>query len=378
MTRRGRIIGAGLLLLLVVVMLSACGAQPVAQNWPGLTVGGGRVYVISGAPQQVYILDDQTGDELATFVPSGEQAGLPYWSPVELGGDLAFVGFAESQSGTAGLYAFDPETGQEMWNVPADDLILPAPTYAEGVVYFGDSTGKVYAVDVEGQRVKSGWPFQAEEAIWASPLVTGGRVYVASMDHSVYALDAESGQELWRTELGGAMAAKPVVDTSGQTLYVGSFNGRLYALRADSGEKVEGFDFKAENWIWSEVLLANDQIYVTSLDGRLYALDPANGNVVPPYPYDSSEVSGTNEQIRASPAEAGGYIIVAAGSGRVIAVDNAQRQWYWPSGIPQSAVYTTPVVSNGWVYVVLMDGQVQALDSEDGGLQWSFSPPESQ
>jgi eukaryotic-like serine/threonine-protein kinase len=377
LTRRGRFVGAGLLLLLAAV-LSACGAQPVAQNWPGLTVGGGRVYVISGAPQQVYILDAETGDEEAIFVPSGEQAGLPYWSPVELGGDLAFVGFAESQSGTAGLYAFDPETGQEMWNVPAGDLILPAPTYADGVVYFGDSTGKAYAVDVEGQRIKNGWPFQAEEAIWASLLVAEGRVYVASMDHHVYALDAESGQELWRTEVGGAMAAQPVLDATGETLYVGSFDGRLYALRTDSGEQIEGFDFKADNWIWSDVLLANDQLYVTSLDGRLYALDPADGSVVSPYPYDSAELSGTNEEIRASPVEAGGHIIVAAGSGRVIAVNNAQRQWYWPSGIPQSSVYTTPAISNGWVYVVLMDGQVQVLDSEDGGLQWSFSPPQNE
>jgi eukaryotic-like serine/threonine-protein kinase len=378
LTRRGRRIGAGLLLLLVVALLSACGAQPVAQNWPGLTVGGGRVYVITGAPQQVYILDAESGDQLATFAPSGEQAGLPYWSPVELGGDLAFVGYAEAQSGTAGMYAFDPETGQERWSVPAEDLILAAPAYADGVVYFGDSAGKVYAVDVEGQRVKNGWPFQAEEAIWGSPLVSGGRLYVACMDHFVYALDAESGDELWRTEVGGAVAAQPVLDTTGQTLYVGAFDGRLYALRADSGEQIEGFDFKAGNWIWSEALLANDQIYVTSLDGQLYALDPSDGSVVPPYPYDSSELGGTDEQLRASPVEAGGYIVVAASSGRVIAVENAQMQWSWPSGTPQSGIYTTPAVSNGWVYVVLMDGQVQVLDAEDGGLQWSFSPPQSE
>jgi eukaryotic-like serine/threonine-protein kinase len=378
LTRHKRITGAGLLLLLVVLVLSSCGATPVAENWPGLTVGGDRVYVISGAPQQVYILDAETGDEMARFLPSGEQAGIPYWSPVELGGDLAFVGYAEAQSGTGALYAFDPETGQEIWSVPAEDLMIPAPVYADGVVYFGDSSGRVYAVDVEGQRIKSGWPFQAEEAIWASPLVAGGRVYVASMDHHVYALDAETGQELWRTEVGGATAAQPVLDATEQVLYVGAFDGRLYALHADSGEQVEGFDFRADNWIWSEALLADDRLYVTSLDGRLYALDPSDGSVIAPYPYDSAEVSGTDEEIRASPVRAGDYIIIATGSGRVIAVDNAQRQWYWPSGIPQASVYTTPAVADGWVYVVLMDGQMQVLDSEDGGLRWSFSPPEDQ
>ncbi|MGC9336326.1 MAG: PQQ-binding-like beta-propeller repeat protein, partial [Anaerolineae bacterium] len=169
MIRRGRFVGAGLLLLLVVV-LSSCGAQPVAQNWPGLSVGGGRVYVISGSPQQVYILNAETGVQEAAFLPQGEHTGVLYWSPVTLGGDLAFVGFADSQNGNAGLYAFDPVTGQEMWNVPAEDLILPAPTYADGTVYFGDSAGKLYAVDVESQRLKTGWPFQAKEAIWASPL----------------------------------------------------------------------------------------------------------------------------------------------------------------------------------------------------------------
>ena len=124
--------------------------------------------------------------------------------------------------------------------------------------------------------------------------------------------------------------------------------------------------------------MANDQLYVTSLDGRLYALDPSDGSTIAPYPYDSSELSGSDEQLRAGPVEAGGYIVVAASSGRVIAVENAQRQWYWPSGVPQAAIYTTPEVANGWVYVVLMDGPVQVLDAEDGGPQWSFSPPQSE
>ena len=71
-------------------------------------------------------------------------------------------------------------------------------------------------------------------------------------------------------------------------------------------------------------------------------------------------------------------LAAASAAGRVIAVENAQRQWYWPSGVPQAAIYTTPEVANGWVYVVLMDGQVQVLDAEDGGPQWSFSPPQSE
>jgi outer membrane protein assembly factor BamB len=291
---------------------------------------------------------------------------------------MAFVGFADSQTGDAGLYAFDPATGQELWNVEGENLILPAPSYADGVVYFGDSDGKVYAVDVETQSVKPGWPFQTGEAIWGPVLVTGGRVYVAAMDHHVYCLDAESGQQIWQVEVGGAMAAMPALDAENGVLYVGAFDGRLYALDAGSGEKIEGFDFQAENWIWSEVLFGDDRLYVTSLDGRLYALDPSSGEIITPYPYDSGELAEGADVLRAAPVDAGEYIVVASEGGRVIAVNNGQRQWSWPSGIPEAAIYTTPVVSDGMIYVVLMNGQVQALDAETGNPGWSFSPPDAE
>ena len=134
MTQRSRVLGAVVGLLLLGVVLSACGAAPVAQNWPGLTVEGDTVYAISGLPQQVDILDAETAIQKATFMPQGEHRGVVYWSPVTPGEDLAFVGFAEDGTGTAGLYAFDPGTGQEQWNIPVKNLILPAPVYADGVV----------------------------------------------------------------------------------------------------------------------------------------------------------------------------------------------------------------------------------------------------
>ncbi len=380
MTQRSRVLGAVLGLLLLSVVLSACGATPVAETWPGLTVTGNMVYVISGLPQQVYLLDVETGVPKATFLPFGEHKGILYWSPVAVGGDLAFVGFAEPQAKTYGLYAFDPGTGQELWHVPAEDLILPTPVYADGAVYFGASDGRVYAVDVETQSVKPGWPFQAEEAIWASPLVAEGRVYVASMDHHLYCLDAETGQEIWAFEAGGALAAQPILNALRRVLYVGAFDGRLYAIQADSGQAVEGFDFEAENWIWSEVLLANDALYVTSLDGKLYALDPVTGQVNPGYPYDSQQASDQSESLRAAPVQAGESIIVAAESGRVIAVNNGLPQGSpWPSGVPVASVLTTPVVSGDKIYVVLTNGQVYTLQV-DNGVQGSlfFSPPEGQ
>jgi len=377
LTQGGRLVGAVVGLLLLGIVLSACGGTPVAQYWPGITLADDTIYVISGSPQKVYMLDSETGTQKGTFAPAGEFKGTVWWSPVTVAEGLAFAGFTETGAETAGLYVFDPETGQELWNVPAEGQILPAPVYSGGVVYYGSTDGSVYAVDVESHAVKPGWPFQAGSAVWASPLVVDDRVYVAAMDHHVYCLDAVTGEEKWKVQLGGAMAAQPSLHAANGILYVGTFDGKAYAIDADSGAVVEPFEFQSENWIWSEVLADAEPLYVTSLNGKLYALDPASGAVVPPYPYDSSEVGDDKDRIRAAPVPAGESIIVATEDGYVIGVKDARRQWSWPGGVPQAPILTTPVVGQGKVYVVLQNGDVQSLDAETGVPGWSFSSPGS-
>lgn len=376
MTQRSRFIAVAVGLLLVGVLLSACGAAPVAQTWPGLTVDGGTAYVISGAPQQVYMIDAETGTQKGSFLPQGENKGVLYWSPVTVADGVAYVGFSDTGAGTAALYAFDPATGQEIWHVPVKSYIQAAPAYVDGVVYVGDTAGNVFAIDVESRTIKPGWPFQAKDAVWAEALVVDGRVYIPSMDHHLYCLDAESGELIWDQELGGALAAQPVMEDG--ILYIGAFDGKMYALEADTGQPVEGFDFKAGNWIWSEALMSGGQLYVTALDGRLYALDPATGAVIPPYPYNSGDLSGGNDAIRAAPVEAGDAVLIATESGRVAAINAATVRWSWPGGAPEAAVYTTPIVSGDRVLVILQNGQVQALDATTGAVGWSFLPASSQ
>lgn len=369
--------GAVIALLLVSVLLSACGAAPVAQTWPGLTVSGGSVFLITGIPQQVYILDAEAGTMKATYAPQGERRGVSYWSPVTVVDGTAFVGFSEPQAKTYGLYAFDADNGQELWHADAEDLILAAPVLGDGTIYFGSSDGRVHAIDLESRLSKPGWPFEAKEAIWGSPLVADERVYVASMDHHVYCLDAETGEEVWQREVGGAMASQPTLDPSGRTLYVGAFDGKVYAIDAASGEVLDGFDFEAGNWIWSKVLVDDDQLWVTSLDGKLYALEASTGAMIPPYPFDTTQAGNVTDRIRADPVLVDDSVVVAAESGRVMAVQNAVTQWIWPGGTPTSTVLTTPVINGDIVYVALTDGQVQTLNVGNGTQEWSFSPPES-
>ena len=373
--------GAAVVLLLLSVLVSACGSAVPASNWPGLTVAGGTVYAITGLPQKVYMVDAETGVQKGMFMPAASAAfkGQTFWwSPVTVGEvtvgeETAFVGFASPTDKVAGLFAFNPATGQELWSVAADDLILAAPTYADGTVYFGTSSGRVYAVDTKVHTVKNGWPFQAKEAIWGSPLVIGERVYVPAMDHRLYCLNAKTGEVVWEFQAGGALAAQPSPNDG--TLYQGAFDGRVYAVEAASGQQVSGFDFQAGNWIWSEVLVADGRLYVTSLDGKLYALDAATGQVQAGYPYSA----GAADYIRAAPAQVDGLVVIATGSGQVVAL-NAQTgakvgaTWTGAQGL---SILTAPVVSGERVYVLLSSGLVQTFTVVEGQLAtgWNFAPP---
>jgi outer membrane protein assembly factor BamB len=379
LSQRIRLLGAAAALLLLGAILSGCGAAPVSQTWPCLSVADGIIYVNSGQPQQVYSLDAETGAQQGTLVPTisgGQQVEPTYWSPVTVGGGLAYVGFGDptARPPVHGLYAFDLETRAERWHTPANDLILGAPDYVDGVVYFGTSDGQLYAVDAETGQVKAGWPFEAKEAIWASPLVAGGRVYATSMDHHLYCVDAESGALVWDFEAQGAMGAAPILEDG--ILYFGDFDGRIYAVQADSGEEATTFDFRAGNWIWSEPLLVNGTLYITSLDGKLYALDPDTGAARQGYPYDAGS------PLRASPVQAGELILIAADSGKVTAITGAtgMMRWQWPNGTPEAPIRTTPVVVDGKIYVVLnsgvasTNGELYALEAETGLQAWGPFP----
>ena len=67
-----------------------------------------------------------------------------------------------------------------------------------------------------------------------------------------------------------------------------------------------------------------------------------------------------------------GWLFVTTGSAQVIALDAGTGDEIWRQGVP-GPVRAAPTVSDGRVFAVTVDNQLQALDAEDGAILWSHA-----
>lgn len=92
------------------------------------------------------------------------------------------------------------ETEGWLWGSPA----LEVQEDGGEILYFGDLTGYLYAVEVGQDGFRQRWKMKvAQDAIRATPLVTNGLVIVGSKDKTVYAVSKDDGASVWNSKVRG-------------------------------------------------------------------------------------------------------------------------------------------------------------------------------
>jgi len=229
-------------------------------------VAGNTIYVGSW-DSYLYALDAESGAEKWRF-KTGEdpvianQVGFQS-SPAVLDG-VVYVGCRDAH-----LYAVDAQTGQKKWDYPtAKSWVNVTPAVSDGLVFFatGD-TRRFQAVEAKTGRLKFTVPVLT--VIFSSPAIADGLAYFGNLNGSLYAVNIKTGEVAWefRTEASkkdllqflnpdrtrkneetifgfndfedmyvywyknfslGAIVSSPVVDRG--EIYFGSTDGNLYAL----------------------------------------------------------------------------------------------------------------------------------------------------
>ena len=311
-------------------------------------VAGGRLFLAT-FDGRFYALDARTGRAVWRY--DSDRCG---WASPALAGPLVvetFIGrsCAEDVPGRDGeAIAFDRATGRVRWR----RVIGPtesSPLVANGLVYVGDWSGRVYALSARTGATR--WVYRTGGKVKSSVALAGGRIYVGAYDGRVYCLDARTGRLIWRASAQprfgglGSFYSTPALDYD--RVYIGSTDGKVYSFGAETGKlrwsRPTGGYVYAAPAVWHELVL------VGSYSRRFFALDAATGRVRWSF--------AANGPISGAASVVDGVVYFSTFAHRTYALDarSGRPLWTWPDG------EYSPVVTDGRRLYLTGRGKLYAL-----------------
>lgn len=176
---------------------------------------------VSSMDHKLYSLDANTG-EIRWM--TGDLGGAIVSTPTFMENGTVFVGTFASE-----LVALGADDGAILWRYKTDGFVWTQPNLVDGVLYFGDSKGKLYAVDTDSVKV---WDVQTEGPVVSMPLIKNGTIYFTVGNDTIYAY-SQAGSSVWQQLLEGQFQGSVV--NSGDRLLVSPLNSQtaLYVLTED-------------------------------------------------------------------------------------------------------------------------------------------------
>lgn len=311
---------------------------------------------------------------------------------------------------------------QHAWSIPAPG-VSGTPVVHDGIVYWADWMGGVYAVAAESGEKK--WHVTFERGFTSSLTLADERLYLGDRDGRVYALDPANGEVLWDKRLDENSLAQvwssPVVAEGVLLVGIGgkstnytdeelmSFRGSINALDAESGEMLWRFDttrgpdgeaFGPGVAVWSTpaVDLERGVLYVgtgnsyfhpaSPYSDSLVALELHTGNVVWTRQFTTDDnftranPVGPDSDVGATPNlfQIDDRALVGVGdkAGHYYVMNRDDGELLWSRelspGSSLGGVIGNAAVADGRVYVASNDNfrftQLYALNASDGEVVW--------
>ena len=128
------------------------------------------------------------------------------------------------------IYAVYENNGQERWVIDTgDEDILSTPIIDNDILYIESDKGFIYAIDTKKGSII--WRYVINGSVYT--VANKSILYFASKN-TIYAIDGRKGKEIWKTELQSNIYTSPVVD--GKTLFVGDNGGMFYSINIKNGK----------------------------------------------------------------------------------------------------------------------------------------------
>lgn len=270
------------------------------------------------------------------------------------------------------LHALDVGSGRELWRRDLGRTIgqtdyweycVSSPVLAQGGVYVGSGSGRLFAIDHASGRII--WSSDIGARIRSTPLLTGDRVIVGTNSGHVVAVDRSNGRILWRFATEGAahdfsfkdndtrsVVTAPIV--IGDIVIAGGRDGNVYGIDLQTGAKRWQETHDGGSWILG---LAGDGSRFYSGSGSAFivqAAEPASGKEIWRAPTANAMFGGL--------ARAGNVLVSNGSNGHLFGFDADSGGQLWRFRLPDMSL-SSPLVASGVIFTGSDDGSVYALET---------------
>jgi len=189
------------------------------------------------------------------------------------------------------IYAFDLEKGHARWTYTSGYKITSSASLYGGTVFIGDYGGRLLALNESNGRLR--WSGSVNGRIYGTPAVSDGRVFVPSSSGGSITAFSVTGRQLWSRSTGSYVYSSPAV--WGGRVFVGSYNGLLYGLSASSGATL--WTASAGGRISGAAVVVDGLVYAGTTD-RIIGVDARSGRVRFTFAHgDYVPVSGNGQRL---------------------------------------------------------------------------------
>lgn len=176
-------------------------------------------------------------------------------------------------SGDGNLYRLDLATGSSAGEPIkiSDHSLWISPVSDGSAIYVVNMDHQVVALDLEGNEK---WTTELDTSILSSPLVADGKLYIGTLSGKLFSIDAASGEILWNSQLTGGIWGTPAL--AGDALYVGTVSGtagKVYSLSAANGATIWTKD--EEGSVVASPVVHGEMVLYATEAGKLQAMDAA-------------------------------------------------------------------------------------------------------
>jgi len=155
----------------------------------------------------------------------------------------------------------------------------------------------------------------------------------------------------------------------GAMVYFGSNDSVFYALDKQKGQKI--WSYKTKGAIKSKAAISSATIIFNDEAGYVNALDKTNGAIIWQFKMGAEQRLDMWDYYLSSPVVSDGIVYIGSGDQHVYAInaDSGELMWKYKT---QGIVHAAPLVHKDKLFIGSLDGQFYALDKQTGSELWKF------